>query len=68
MSFYKRDVLNHFKALQPVLLDLGAQAFLDPSTFVLWVRLGEAKRVLYPQFMALTNNVLREAVVQAVCG
>ncbi len=57
MSFYKRDVLNHFKALQPVLLDLGAQAFLDPSTFVLWVRLGEAKRVLYPQFMALTNNV-----------
>jgi hypothetical protein len=57
MPFYKRSLLNHFKALQPALLELGAEAFLDPCSFVLRVRLGAATRTLYPQFMIMLNGV-----------
>jgi len=55
----KRNPLNHFRALQPVLARLHADAFVDPRTFVLRVRAGGATRVLYPQFMAFTNGVTR---------
>ncbi len=57
MSFYKRDLLNHFKAIQPALLELGAEAFLDPSTFVLRARLGAATRTLYPQFISFAKGL-----------
>jgi len=59
MSFYQRDLLNHFRELQPVLLRLGAEAFLDPCAFVLRLRSGGITRVLYPQFMAFTGGVRR---------
>lgn len=55
----KRNPLNHFRALQPVLSRLCADAFLDPCTFVLRMRASGVTRVLYPQFMAFTNGVTR---------
>ncbi len=57
MSFQKRDLLNHFKALQPVLLALGAEAFVDPCTFVLRIRFGEARRMFYPQFLNFAKGL-----------
>jgi hypothetical protein len=57
MSFLKRDLLRHFKWLQTGVLGLGAEAFLDPCTFVLRLRVGETRRVLYPQFLTFTNSV-----------
>jgi hypothetical protein len=56
MPFYKRSLLNHFKSLQPALLELGAEAFLDPVSFVLRVRLGAASRALYPQFLVVLKG------------
>jgi len=57
MSPYKLDLLNHFKALQGALTTLNAEAFLDPRTFILRIRLGETKRVFYPQFMKVASGV-----------
>lgn len=57
MPFYKRSLLHHFQSLQPALLELGAEAFLDPCSFVLRVRLGAATRTLYPQFMIVVKGV-----------
>lgn len=59
LQYNKRNPLNHFRALQPVLSRLRADAFVDPRTFVLRLRAGGATRVLYPQFMAFTNGVTR---------
>jgi hypothetical protein len=59
LQYNKRNPLNHFRALQPVLARLRADAFVDPQTFVLRLRAGGATRVLYPQFMAFTNGVRR---------
>jgi len=50
MSFYKNNLLNHFKDIQPVLERLGAQAALDARTFQLEVRAGGGRFVLHPQF------------------
>jgi len=51
--------LNHFRALQPVLARLRADAFVDPCTFVLRLRVAGVTRVLYPQFMAFSNGARR---------
>lgn len=59
LQYNKRNPLNHFRALQQVLSRLRADAFVDPRTFVLRLRVGGATRVLYPQFMAFTEGVTR---------
>jgi len=56
MSFLKRDLLNHLKALRSVLLTRGAEAFLDPCTLVLRVRVGTVTHALYPQFLAFKDG------------
>ena len=57
MSFYKRELLNHFHALRPALQRLGAEAFIDPCTLVLRVRIGTARHTFHPQFMAIRGGI-----------
>jgi hypothetical protein len=56
MSFYKGDLLNHFKRVEQVLSSLGAEASLNVRTFALEVRRGDARLALRPQFIAFYSG------------
>lgn len=49
--FFKHDLLNHFKAIRPLLERAGAKGQVDALTLQLRVRLGEQAYELYPQFI-----------------
>jgi hypothetical protein len=51
MSFFKGQLLNHFKQLKPALERVGAEAFLNVSDFTLEVRFRGGAYVFRPQFV-----------------
>jgi hypothetical protein len=51
MSFFKGQLLHHFKHLKPALERVGADAFLNVRNFSLEVRLRGAAHVFHPQFI-----------------
>jgi hypothetical protein len=53
----KTKLLNHFKALQPALRDVGAAAYLGALDFRLVLRFGNTEVPMYPQFIAFRNGV-----------
>jgi hypothetical protein len=61
MSFFKGQLLNHFKQLQPALERIGAEALLNLRSFALEVRFQGRSHAFHPQFVYLDAQGTRRS-------